>query len=158
MTLTKTKRSEKGFTLLEVLAVIAIIAILAAIALFAYAGYIEKTRNKRATAEIMNMSVAIEGFRTTNERYPNNLGEIGYGGLLDPWGHAYEYLNIADDTTTNWQGKCRRDKMLNPINSDYDLYSMGADGQTKKQVSNKDSLDDIIRANNGAFVGLAADY
>ena len=40
----------------------------------------------------------------------------------------------------------------------HDLYSMGADGQTAKQVNAKVSLDDIIRANNGSFVGLGADF
>jgi general secretion pathway protein G len=35
---------------------------------------------------------------------------------------------------------------------------MGANGQTQSQISNKVSLDDIIRANNGAYIGLAANY
>jgi general secretion pathway protein G len=55
-------------------------------------------------------------------------------------------------------GGVRKDHKLNPINSDFDLYSTGRDGQTKTQITNKDSLDDIIRANDGGFVGLARNY
>src|SRR3546814_2125030 len=47
---------------------------------------------------------------------------------------------------------------LNPLNSDFDLYSMGKDGVTKSQITNKDSLDDVLRANDGAFVDLAANF
>ena len=52
----------------------------------------------------------------------------------------------------------RKDHKLNPINSDFDLYSMGKNGVSKTQISNKDSLDDVIRANNGGFVGRASDF
>ena len=39
-----------------------------------------------------------------------------------------------------------------------DLYSVGRDGKSASPLTAKDSLDDIVRGNNGAFVGLAADY
>jgi general secretion pathway protein G len=52
----------------------------------------------------------------------------------------------------------RKDHALNPINSDYDLYSLGKNGVSKKQISQKDSVDDIIRARDGGFIGLAADF
>ena len=45
-----------------------------------------------------------------------------------------------------------------PLNSDYDLYSMGLDGESKKPLSAKVSQDDILRALDGAFVGLAEDF
>lgn len=54
--------------------------------------------------------------------------------------------------------KARKDRKLNPLNSDFDLYSLGKDGLSKPQLTNRDSLDDIVRANDGAFVGLAANY
>ncbi len=56
------------------------------------------------------------------------------------------------------KGKARKDRKLNPLNSDFDLYSLGKNGVSKTQLTNKDSLDDVVRANDGAFVGLAADY
>jgi general secretion pathway protein G len=44
------------------------------------------------------------------------------------------------------------------LNADYDLYSNGADGLTVKNIGDADSADDIIRANNGAYIGLASEY
>jgi general secretion pathway protein G len=35
---------------------------------------------------------------------------------------------------------------------------VGADGQTQPQINNKVSLDDVIRALNGAYIGLASDF
>jgi general secretion pathway protein G len=56
------------------------------------------------------------------------------------------------------KGKLRRDRNMNPINSDYDLYSMGKDGETSTQLNSTKGKDDIIRALNGEFVGLASDF
>ena len=47
------------------------------------------------------------------------------------------------------RGHARKDHALNPINTDFDLHSMGVDGQTKPQITQRDSLDDIIRAGTG---------
>ena len=48
-----------------------------------------------------------------------------------------------------------KDRFLVPINSDFDLYSMGKDGKSQMPLTAKDSRDDIIRANDGAYIGLA---
>ena len=85
---------------------------------------------------------------------PASLADIGRAGLLDPWTRPYHYTNL---TTTN-KGKARKDRRLNPINSDYDLFSAGKNGVFKPQVSQKDSLDDVIRARDGAYIGLAEDF
>lgn len=55
-------------------------------------------------------------------------------------------------------GKPRKDRFLVPINSDYDLYSKGRDGQSVAPLTAQQSHDDVIRANDGAFVGLAVDF
>lgn len=55
-------------------------------------------------------------------------------------------------------GKKRKDKSLHPLNTDYDLYSMGPDGRSVSPLTAKASRDDIIRANNGGFIGVAEDY
>jgi hypothetical protein len=51
-----------------------------------------------------------------------------------------------------------KDKSLHPLNSDYDLYSMGPDGQSQTPLTAKASRDDIIRANNGGFIGVVEDH
>ena len=45
----------------------------------------------------------------------------------------------------------------NPVNTDYDLYSLGADGQSKPQFKFKTSQDDIVRAYEGSYVGLVSE-
>jgi general secretion pathway protein G len=77
--------------------------------------------------------------------------------MRDAWGNPYEYLRIAGPSPPN-RGQLRKDKNLVPINSDFDLYSMGPDGDSKKPLTAKASRDDIIRAADGAFVGAAEDY
>jgi general secretion pathway protein G len=84
------------------------------------------------------------------------LAEAGFAHFRDPYGNAYVYLRIQGGGPG--KGGVRKDRKLNPINSDFDLYSIGKDGETKTQLDNKDSLDDIVRANDGGFVGLAANF
>ena len=45
-----------------------------------------------------------------------------------------------------------------PINTDFDLYSVGADGRTAAPLTARFSHDDVVRANNGSFIGLAVNY
>jgi general secretion pathway protein G len=56
------------------------------------------------------------------------------------------------------RGQMRKDRNLVPINTDFDLYSMGKDGETVMPLTTPKSQDDIVRASNGAFVGLGSDY
>lgn len=74
--------------------------------------------------------------------------------LLDPWGSPYQYLKLLLKS----KGKVCKDHNLVPSNSDYDLYSLGKDKQSVSPLTAKASNDDIIRANNGDFVGLALGY
>jgi len=56
------------------------------------------------------------------------------------------------------RGDVRRDKNLVPINTDFDLYSVGKDGDTATALTARQSRDDIVRANNGGYIGRAEDY
>jgi general secretion pathway protein G len=38
------------------------------------------------------------------------------------------------------------------------LYSAGPDGVTQTQLQGNNARDDIVRANNGQFIGTASDY
>ena len=48
-------------------------------------------------------------------------------------------------------------KNLAPLNSDYDLYSMGKDGASQSSLMAKVSRDDVVRALDGRFMGRASD-
>jgi general secretion pathway protein G len=49
----------------------------------------------------------------------------------------------------------RKDRFLVPINTYYDLYSMGPDGQSQPPLTARVSRDDVIRANDGQYFGPA---
>ena len=52
----------------------------------------------------------------------------------------------------------RRDRYMVPLNTDYDLFSLGSDGRTAVSLGDTLGRDDVIRANNGGFFGVAAEY
>jgi len=133
--------------------VMAIIATLSTIAIPVGSKYIDRARITRTKAEIRMLEREITVYSMNNDAYPNGLDDIGQSGLLDPWGNPYEYLNIADLNPP--KGKMRKDRFLVPVNSDYDLFSRGKDGETKRPFQNPKSRDDIVRANDGQYVGLA---
>ncbi len=146
-----------GFTLVELLIAIAIIAILVAIAVPSYSSYRDRVLVAQAKSDILSLSAALTQYYSDNRGFPNSLADIGKGGMLDPWNHPYQYLNLTP-LNPGLKGKVRKDKNLVPINSDYDLYSMGKDGASVSPLTAKASRDDIVRASDGRFVGLASDY
>jgi len=146
--------NHRGFTLLELMVVIAIIGTLAAIAIPNYLGFREKANIIRAITDIKGIEGAILAFMLNNNRLPNTLLEAGLGNPVDPWGKAYVYYR-ADSVP---KGKLRKDKALVPVNTDFDLYSMGSDGASVAPFTAKASHDDVVRANNGSFIGLAKNY
>jgi general secretion pathway protein G len=148
-------RVQRAFTLFELLLVAAILGVIAAFAIPGYGQYKEKVKITQAKTDIVIIESAIERYYADHLAFPDTLAQAGLGGMLDPWGNPYQYLNI---TTAKGKGQVRKDLNLVPINSDYDLYSMGKDGKSQSPLTAKASRDDIIRANNGKFVGLAADY
>lgn len=144
-----------GFTLIEVLIVIAIIATLAAIAIPAYSNYIQRAKIARCIAEVRMLESEIAAYQENNDKLPDNLNDLGRGNILDPWGNPYQFLNFAN---VKGKGKMRKDRNLVPINAHFDLYSMGKDGKSQPPLTAKVSHDDIIRANNGSFIGIASGY
>ncbi len=143
-----------GFTLIESMLVVALIGVLAAIAYPKYSSYRDRVNTFQAVQDINAMSAMISNRWNDTRAYPESLDEIQMGGRLDPWGSPYVYYNVE----SNGKGHARKDHALNPINSDFDLYSLGPNKKTKPQITQKDSLDDVIRASNGAFVGTASSF
>jgi general secretion pathway protein G len=152
--LTASRKSHRGYTVLELIGAVAIIACMTAIGLPMYTGSIDKARNSEAAAELMRIDAALERTRA-NGTLPANLGELNMGALNDPWGNPYQYLNIEAGVD---KSLVRKDRNLSPLNTDYDLYSLGKDGESKTPLTVAVSRDDIVRAGNGGFVGLAEDF
>lgn len=147
------RRRCAGFTLVEVLVAGAVLALLAALALPAYQSQLNRGRTARAVADIKSIEMAMERFMTDRGRFPDTLAEAGVT-LNDPWGRPYRYLNMTGAKV----GQVRKDRALHPLNTDYDLYSVGPDGKSATPLTAAISQDDIVRARNGSFVGLAKDF
>ncbi|MCH8058824.1 MAG: prepilin-type N-terminal cleavage/methylation domain-containing protein [Proteobacteria bacterium] len=147
----------KGFGLLELMVVLVISSLLISIAVPAYRQFVQREKIAGAIGGISAIALEIGRFQhKNNNALPLTLNDLGIEIPLDPWEQAYEYLNIAAAEPGN--GAFRKDGNLNLLNTDFDLYSVGRDGDSKGPLSAKASRDDIVRANNGAFIGLAENY
>ena len=146
--------SQRGLTVIELLIILAIVATLATIVLLFYGDVSEQAKIARAIADIATISGEIDTFEMMNERLPTGLAEVGRATLRDPWGNPYEYL----DYSAGPAGNIRKDHALHPLNSSYDLYSKGKDGQSQPPLTAAQSRDDIVRANDGGYIGLASKY
>ena len=168
-----------GFTLIELVIVVAIVGVLSAIAMPLYGEYIEKAKIVRAISEITTISKSLTAYYLENNKYPQSLDEVDHvafidpwgapdfllgtaiaadRAFLDPWGAPYQYLNIQTATTRGPGPRPRTNRFVHPINSDYDLFSMGKDGRSQAPLTAHASKDDIIRANDGGYIGLASDF
>jgi general secretion pathway protein G len=151
----------------------AIIGILSSIAIPKLTDVIEKARVARAIGDLRTIAVELLSL----EDLPATLAGINRLNMLDPWGNPYEYLRF--DCTGNSggggqgggqgqggsgnSGGCsvpgaRKDRFLVPINSMFDLYSKGKDGNSAPPLTASASQDDIVVANDGGFIGMAKNY
>ncbi len=144
-----------GFTLVELLIIMAVLLTIACIAIPNFLAALERAKIARAVGDMRTIGNAVVGYQVINQQWPLTLDDVGYGSHLDPWGNPYQYLSFAD---VKGKGKMRKDRFLVPINSYFDLYSMGKDGQSVPPLTAGASQDDVIWANDGGFIGLASDY
>lgn len=147
-----------GVTLIELVAVVAIVGILSGMASQRVGEARYRAEVAQAIGDIRALGMELETF-LENDSLPATLAEIGRAGMLDPWGQPYVYFPFprAKKGNSPPQG-ARRDRFLVPINSTFDLYSVGRDGQTVAPLTAKPSHDDIVRGNDGGFIGLGSRF
>lgn len=146
---------QRGLTLIELLIILALIGVISALAVPVFVSMIERTRLRRAAVDLLAIDVELADYRRIYEELPDSLAQLESGIRLDPWGRPYRYLLFKGP---GWRGEARKDRFLVPINSEYDLYSVGPDGETRPPLQHRLSQDDFIRANDGAFFGLGRDF
>jgi general secretion pathway protein G len=144
----------EGLTLVELTIILAIIGVLSTVGMASYSSYIEKARGRDTITQIHEIELSILAYKTVMGRFPPDLAAVGWDTLRDKWGNPYCYLPAEDANP----GQVRRDRFNNPLNTDFDLYSKGPDGRTQMELNAKLARDDIVRANNGEFIGIASDY
>ena len=143
--------------MIEVMIVIVIIGILSSIAIPTYFSSKEKAKMAASISEIKILEKMIQAYNIDHDSYPETLEDLGMKTPKDPWGNPYQYLKI-EGREKKGVGKMRKDHNMVPVNSDFDLYSKGKDGKSQTPFTSKASRDDIVRANNGRYIGLVSDY
>lgn len=144
-----------GFTLIELIVVTGIIAALATIGFPIYRAFISQAKNSRAMSEIRLLETEIYDYQVQFGALPADLAAIDRDTLTDPWGEVYVYNDFRDLGTTP-----ERRFGADPLNDDFDLFSMGEDGVSADLVHvlgvGGPGSDDIVRGSNGAFLGTGA--
>jgi general secretion pathway protein G len=128
------QRKSRGFTLVELLLVLVILALIGGLVLPGIIGKAEGAKVKAAGSQINRLAMAVESYYLDTGETPDSLEDLvnesgdvpGWNGpyvkpssLKDPWGREYVY---------EYPGE----------HGDFDLYSLGADGQPGGEDKNSD--------------------
>ena len=137
------KERSRGFTLIELMVVIVILGILAGLVLPRFMGRTEEAKKTKAKLQIENLESALKLYKLDNGTYPSteqglealvqkpSTGSVPRnwreGGYLekgkapeDPWSRPYVYLSPGVK------------------NKDFDLKSLGSDGEEGGEGENAD--------------------
>ena len=156
-TLVLRTRARAGFTIIEMMAVVMIIGVLAGLGVPKLREAVERAKVARAIGEINAIQWDLMAIESQNQPLPASLAAIGRGGMRDPWGYPYVYYPFPTRAHGHPPG-ARMDRFLVPLNSTFDLYSVGKDGSSAAPLSAQQSQDDIVRANDGGFIGQGKDF
>ncbi|MDP4028235.1 MAG: type IV pilin protein [Gallionella sp.] len=84
-------KTQKGFTLMELMITVAIVAILASIALPAYSNYVQRGKIAEATTNLSSLRVSMEQYYQDNRTYLNGAA----CGVAMPATPAVQYFTFA---------------------------------------------------------------
>jgi general secretion pathway protein G len=136
----RTRAGQRGFTLIEIMVVVIIIGLLAAVIVPSVISKVDEARVTKAKADIQSLETALTMFRLDNSKYPTTdqglqalvqqptdptIRHWRPGGYLqrvskDPWGADYQYVYPGTH------------------GAEYDLFTLGADGQPGGDGTNAD--------------------
>ena len=161
-------KRQRGVTIFELLIALVLASILASFAIAVYGSGEPDCDNPNArqgprlrgkiaqvNGDLGEIHLTASMFELSHNRYPADLAELDLDHLRDPWGNPYQYLVVYGLKS---KGPVRKDHNLHPVNSGYDVYSMGPDGVTATPFTSTLGKDDIVMANDGDYFGLACQY
>jgi general secretion pathway protein G len=134
----RNRPSQRGFTLIEIMVVVVIIALMSTVVIVNMTGRVDDAKITRVKQDIRSLDTMLTLYRLDNNKYPTT--EQGLDALMH---------KPVDPSVTNWKeggyGKVVRDPWKRPYlyespgkNGDYDLYSLGADGEPGGEKANAD--------------------
>ena len=132
------RRAQKGFTLVELLVVLVILGLIAAFAAPQVIKYVGGAKSDAAEIQIERLSGVLDLYRLEVGRYPSQ--EEGLNALIenpggdDAWNGPY--VKKADSLNDPW-GRPYVYQMPGQ-NGEYDLYTLGSDGQEGGEGEAKD--------------------
>jgi general secretion pathway protein G len=142
MKIFRRKRNERGFTLIELMVVIVILGILAGLIIPRIMGRPDEARRAKARMQIESLDTALKLYRLDSGNYPTT--EQGLQALVEQ--------PAVGPPAKNWRqggylerGKVPKDPWDNDFvyispgaHGDFDLSSLGADGEPGGEGKNKD--------------------
>jgi len=126
----RTKRRQRGFTLIEIMIVLVILGLLSTVVILNVLPAQDRAMTQKAATDVRMIEQALQQYRLDNLKYPSTeqglealetapaglarperYREGGYARIpLDPWGNPYQYVYPGE------QGQ-------------FDVFSYGADGR-----------------------------
>jgi general secretion pathway protein G len=129
----------RGFSLVEILVTAGAVSLACAVALPGVTSYVDQARANRAINDLSTTAIRIHKWRTRTGEFPESLAEAGIAIPNDPWGRPYIYRRLTDADPTVARSHRARGK----LNSDFDLYSVGPDGETATSCVQETALSSV---------------
>src|SRR4030042_3494309 len=123
-------RTNRGFTLIEIMIVVTIIALLSAVIIVPnVTRYLKKSKVEAAKLQIKNFNLPLQEYMSARGNYPatdEGLDALVKDGYLkkvplDPWGNPYQYRLPGESDT-----------------EEFDIWSFGGDGKEGGEGFNAD--------------------
>ena len=133
-------------------------ATLVAIALPVIEGARDDIRLSQAVTSIQVIQFAVTKYELRYGIIPVDIDAMNLPAdvATDPWGRPYVFLNYIYEDPPDFVP--REDQFLKPINTAYDIFSIGPDGESHKRLPHSQSKDDIVRASDGQYIGVAEEF
>jgi len=123
MVQTRSARGQAGFTLIEIMVVVIILGILISLVAPNVFGVLEDAEVTATQAQMKAVETALATYRMNHRRYPTS--DEGLQALVNPPGRDRGYLDSVPRDSWDNEYQYRSPG----LNGDYDLYSLGRDGQ-----------------------------